>query len=112
MRQLLGEAIEGAVPTALMPVAFRVRLERCLVEGHQGLAALLGERHRHQGFEAALTLFLPGEGEDETRGGNDLAEHAAMPELLAGLRRPQAVAPGPTGPNVHRHLNRRVVAGT
>jgi hypothetical protein len=53
------EAIERARPSFLVAVAFVVRPERGLAEGHPRPAALLGERHRHQGLEAALAFFLP-----------------------------------------------------
>src|SRR5688572_9126970 len=95
------EAVEGAGPAAAMPVALLDRLERNLAEGHAGLARLLGEGHRHQGLQAALALLLPREGEDEALGRSHLAEDTAMPELLAGLGRREAVAPATAGSNVH-----------
>src|SRR6266702_8651367 len=95
------EAIEGARPAFPMPVALLDRLERGLAEDHPGLPVLLGERHRHQGLKAALALLLPGEGEDEPLGLDDLTKHAAVPELLAAFGRPQAAAPGSAGSNVH-----------
>src|SRR5215475_11921349 len=109
MRQLLIEAIEGAAPATLMPVALLDRLEWGLAEGQQSLPVLLGEGHRHHGFKATLALFIPGEGEDDTGGLDDLAEHATVPQLLAGFGRPQAGAPRAAGPDVHLHQGGGIV---
>src|SRR5712691_5492788 len=109
---VLREAIEAAGPAAAVPVAFLDRLERNLTERHAGLAAFLGEGHRHQGFQAALALFLPGEGEDQALGRYDLAEHAAQRQLLTAFDRAQAAAPDAAGPGVHLELGGRVVPWT
>jgi hypothetical protein len=76
-----------------MPVAFAIRLERRLPERHQCLSILIGEGDRHEGFETALALLLPGEGEDQPLGRNDFAVDAAEPKVLAAFSGPKTVTP-------------------
>src|SRR5713101_1277008 len=109
MRHVLFEAIEAACPTTPMPVAFLGRLEWNLTEGHLGLSIPFGEGDGHHRLEAALALFLPGEGEDDEFRRNDLAEYASEAEFLAVAGRPQAAAPDSAGPDVHLQVSGGVV---
>src|SRR5215213_1427195 len=102
---MLLEAIEGAGPAALMAFPLLDGLERFVAEGHQRLAVPLRERHRDQGFEAALAFLLPREGKDEAFRRCDFTEHATQPEVPAVLGPVQAVAPAAA--RSHIHLNMR-----
>src|SRR5713101_2799297 len=76
--QMLGQAVEGARPAALMAVASLGGLEDGLAEGHPRLALMLGEGDRHQRLvAAAAALVVPGEGEDQALGRYHLAIDAA-----------------------------------
>src|SRR4029453_19388295 len=81
---MVGEAVEAFGPPARVSVARFGRLEARLVERELGLAALIGEPHRHDGLVPALAvLILPGMGEDQQFVLDDLAVDAAEPMLGA-----------------------------
>src|SRR5437899_2648481 len=101
LRQILFEAIEGAGPAALMPVALFDGFEHGLAEGHRRLALMLGERHRDRGFMAGTAVrVLPGEGPDQALRFHHLAIDAALPQLLPRLVPAQTRAPGAAGPQL------------
>src|SRR5229473_7770951 len=100
-RRVFGEAIEGAVPAALMAVALSDGLELGLMKRHLRLALVLGEGDRDQGLMApAAVLAVPGEGVDQALGFDDFAKHAALPKLAAAVVLAQAPPPCAAGPGV------------
>src|SRR6202162_5602832 len=97
-RCIFGEAIEAAVPAALMAVALSDGLELGLMECHLRLAPLFGEDDRDQGLMApAAVLAIPGEGVDQALRFDDFAKDAALPKLAAAVVLAQAPPPCAAG---------------
>src|SRR5262245_2812851 len=91
---MAGEAVEAFGPAARMSVARFGRFEARLMEREPGLAALIGEAHRHDGLVPALAvLILPAVGEDEQFVFDDLAVDAAEP-MLGAVGRAHHASPG------------------
>src|SRR5262249_17897242 len=109
--EALAQAIEGAGPTAFMPIALLDGVEDRLAERHRRPALLLREGDRDQGLVApAPVLPIPGEGEDQALRRDDLAIDAALPELLAIRVPPEAQSPAAAGPQVAFQVGRREAA--
>src|SRR5262245_45803868 len=96
-REIVGEAVEAFGPSARVSVARFGRLEARLVEREPGLAALIGEPHRHDGLVPALAvLIVPGVCEDEQFVFDDLAVDAAEP-MLGAVGGAHHASPGAAG---------------
>src|SRR5689334_4212418 len=90
--------------------------ERRLPERHARLvtvlAALLGERDGDDVLLAALALLIPLEGENEPLGFHHFAEHAAVPEFLAGLDVSETDAPFAADARIDLDMGRGMMTRT
>src|ERR1700730_16446469 len=105
-RQILGEALQGACPAALVLVAARNSLEDRLIQGELRLIPAFGEGHRHQGLVAGFALrIFPGKSKYEALRLDHLAVDALLP-ILGSLGGAHAEAKGAARPDVHIAISR------
>jgi hypothetical protein len=103
-RDVRSETLQRLAPSANVIVTHFVGFENRLMHCEPGLAGVISEGHRHDGFVAALSsLILKRIGEHETLRRGDFAKYSAL-AILAAFRRPHPDMPSAADTKIHLAL--------